>query len=407
MLNNVHEKVLILDFGVSYAQLVARIVRELSVYCEVLPYDADINEIENSGCSGVIFVGGEGNYNFNVPILKVCENYKLEDIKSFLYETCKFKGTWTEGAYTEMMINAIKNQVGDKEVILGLSGGVDSSVCAALIHKAIGNRLTCIFVDTGLMRKNEPEEIKNIFGSRGINLVMIDAEKRFLDKLKDVSDPEKKRKIIGAEFIKVFEEESAKFKNASFLAQGTIYPDIIESGNKHSETIKSHHNVGGLPDYMKLELCEPLKYLFKDEVRKVGEELGLPHEMVWRHPFPGPGLGVRCVGALCKERLDVLREADAIFIEEIRKADLYDSIWQAFAQLLPVKSVGARDGKRTYNETCVLRAIHSTDAMSAKPVKISFELLEKVAQRILNEVEGINRVLYDISPKPPATIEWE
>lgn len=407
MANSGHEKILIIDFGTSYSQLVARKVRELNVYCEVIPYDADKNESDAVNCVGIIFVGGSQATDIKCPAIEINENYTETEIKDFLYNTCKCKGTWTEGAYTEMMIKSIREQVGDKEVILGLSGGVDSSVCAALIHKAIGDRLTCIFVDTGLMRKNEPQEIKEVFGTRGINLVMIDAEKRFLDKLKDVADPEKKRKIIGAEFIKVFEEESAKFKNASFLAQGTIYPDIIESGNKHAETIKSHHNVGGLPDYMKLELCEPLKYLFKDEVRKVGEELGLPHEMVWRHPFPGPGLGVRCVGALCKERLDVLREADAIFIEEIRKAGLYDSIWQAFAQLLPVCSVGARNGKRTYNETCVLRAIHSTDAMTAQPVKISFELLEKVAKRILAEVDGVNRVLYDISPKPPATIEWE
>ncbi|MBQ0106063.1 MAG: glutamine-hydrolyzing GMP synthase [Armatimonadetes bacterium] len=400
-----HEKILIVDFGVSYGQLIARKIRECRVYCEVVPYDAD--EFDVSNCKGIVYAGGSDSKIKGFPVLSLDENWKEDEIKDFLYNICGCKGTWTEGAYTSMMIDAIREQVGDKEVILGLSGGVDSSVCAALIHKAIGDRLTCIFVNTGLMRKNEPEEIEKVFGGRGINLVMIDAEQRFLDKLKDVSDPEKKRKIIGAEFIKVFEEESAKFKNASFLAQGTIYPDIIESGNKHSETIKSHHNVGGLPDYMKMELCEPLKYLFKDEVRKVGEELGLPHDMVWRHPFPGPGLGVRCVGALCKERLDTLREADAIFIEEIRKAGIYDDIWQAFAQLLPVCSVGARNGKRTYNETCVLRAIHSTDAMTAKPVKISFELLEKVAARILGEVSGINRVLYDISPKPPATIEWE
>ena len=407
MSNSVHEKILILDFGVSYGQLIARKVREAKVYCEVLPYDADTKEIESVDCIGVIFAGGKSDISFSCPTIELDENYTEDKIKSFLYDTCKCKGTWTEGAYTEMMINAIKEQVGDKEVILGLSGGVDSSVCAALIHKAIGDQLTCIFVDTGLMRKDEPKEVYDIFSERGMKLVMVDAEDRFLAKLKGVTDPEQKRKIIGAEFIKVFEEESAKQENASFLAQGTIYPDIIESGNKHAETIKSHHNVGGLPDYMKLELCEPLKYLFKDEVRKVGEELGLPHEMVWRHPFPGPGLGVRCVGELRKDRLDTLRDADAIFIDEIRKAGLYDSIWQAFAQLLPVCSVGARDGKRTYAETCVLRAIHSTDAMSAQPVKISFELLEKIAKRILTEVDGVNRCLYDISPKPPATIEWE
>ncbi|MBQ7257159.1 MAG: glutamine-hydrolyzing GMP synthase [Abditibacteriota bacterium] len=407
MENTVHEKILVLDFGVPYGQLVARKVRELKVYCEVLPYDADTEEIMAVDCIGVICVGGNKDYGFKVPVLDLDENWTEENIKTFLYDVVKCKGTWTEGAYTAMMINAIKNQVGDNEIVLGLSGGVDSSVCAALIHEAVGDKLTCIFVNTGLMRKNEPQEVERVFSTRGVKLVMIDAEKRFLDLLKGVDDPEKKRKIIGAEFIKVFEEEAKKYKNAKFLAQGTIYPDIIESGNKHAETIKSHHNVGGLPEHLNLELCEPVKYLFKDEVRKVGEELGLPHSMVWRHPFPGPGLGVRCVGALCKERLDILREADAIFVEEIRNAGLYDDIWQAFAQLLPIKSVGARDGKRTYNETCVLRAIHSKDAMTAKPVKIPFELLEKVAGRILNEVEGINRVLFDISPKPPATIEWE
>jgi len=332
----------------------------------------------------------------------------IEIIRNFVINICKCAGSWTSESYIDMAIAEIKETVKNNHVICGLSGGVDSSVTATLIHKAIGNQLTCIFVDHGLMRLNEPEDVKSIFvDSKGMNIIFIDARKRFLDALAGISDPEQKRKIIGAEFIKVFDEESNKIKNAKFLAQGTIYPDIVESGNKHSATIKSHHNVGGLPDYMKLGLVEPLKYLFKDEVREVGKELGLPHDMVWRHPFPGPGLGVRCIGKITEERLDTLRLADAIYIEEIRKAGLYNKIWQAFAILLPVKSVGVKGDFRTYEETCVLRAVNSTDAMTADWAIIPSEVLTKISSRILNEIKGINRVLYDVSTKPPSTIEWE
>lgn len=329
-------------------------------------------------------------------------------IKNFVINICGCSGNWTSESYVDMSIANIKSTVGDAHVICGLSGGVDSSVAATLIHKAIGDQLTCIFVDHGLLRLNEPEDVKKIFAdTKGMKIIFVDARERFLEALKGVSDPERKRKIIGAEFISVFNEEASKIPNARFLAQGTIYPDIVESGNKHSATIKSHHNVGGLPEYMKLKLLEPLKYLFKDEVRIVGEILGLPHDMVWRHPFPGPGLGVRCIGKITEDRLETLRLADNIYISEIKAAGLYNKIWQAFAILLPVKSVGVKGDFRTYEETCVLRAVNSSDAMTADWSVIPNEILAKISNRILNEVRGVNRVLYDISTKPPSTIEWE
>ncbi|MBP5273343.1 MAG: glutamine-hydrolyzing GMP synthase, partial [Abditibacteriota bacterium] len=327
-------------------------------------------------------------------------------LRNFVTRICGCRCEWTTASYVDTAVRDIREQVKDGRVICGLSGGVDSSVTATLIHKAIGDRLTCIFVDHGLMRLNEPEEVRKTFADKGINVIYIDARKRFLSLLAGVTDPEKKRKIIGAEFIRLFEEQAAKFDDARFLAQGTIYPDIVESGNRHAAVIKSHHNVGGLPERMDLELVEPLKYLFKDEVRNVGRSLGLPETMGDRHPFPGPGLGVRCVGELRVERLDVLRAADAIFIEEIRKAGLYGNIWQAFCMLLPVKSVGVRNESRSYEETIVLRAVKSTDAMTADWYPFPPELLQKISARILKEVP-VNRVLFDISAKPPATIEWE
>ena len=312
--------------------------------------------------------------------------------------------------YIESTVKQIKERVGNKQVILGLSGGVDSSVAAALINKAIGKQLTCIFVDTGLLRKNEAKQVMEVYAKNfDMNIKCVNAEERFLTKLAGVTDPETKRKIIGKEFVEVFNEEAKKIEGAEFLAQGTIYPDVIESVSVKgpSVTIKSHHNVGGLPEDLKFELLEPLRELFKDEVRKVGRELGIPDYMVDRHPFPGPGLGIRILGEVTKEKADILREADAIFIEELRKADLYNKVSQAFVVLLPVKSVGVMGDERTYEYTAVLRSANTIDFMTATWSHLPYEFLEKVSNRILNEVKGINRLTYDISSKPPATIEWE
>ena len=311
--------------------------------------------------------------------------------------------------YSVKAIEELKQQVGDKKVLLALSGGVDSSVVAALLSKAIGKNATCVFVDTGLMRKNEGAEVKKLFEEEyDLNLICVDAEERFLSKLKGVTDPETKRKIIGEEFIRVFEEEAKKLGHFEFLAQGTIYPDILESGDKGKGLVKSHHNVGGLPENIDFDdLCEPLKYLYKDEVRELGLQLGLPDHIVWRQPFPGPGLGVRVIGELTKEKLDILREVDFIFRDEIAKAGLAREIWQYFAILTDMRSVGVRNDERVYAYTVALRAVHSSDAMSASIARIPYDVLEKTAARITSEVDEVNRVVYDITPKPPATIEWE
>ena len=314
------------------------------------------------------------------------------------------------GDYAKEAVEKIRAEVGDEEVILGLSGGVDSSVTAALIHRAIGQRLTCVFVDNGLLRKNEREQVRETFEKNmGLKLIVVDAIDRFMNALAGVSDPEQKRKIIGLEFVNVFQEEAAKIKNAKWLAQGTIYPDVIESAGAKpkSQVIKSHHNVGGLPDTLHLKLLEPLRSLFKDEVRELGIALGLPAEMVYRHPFPGPGLGVRILGEVKREYADLLREADAIFIEELRKADLYDKVSQAFVVFLPVKSVGVMGDGRTYEWVVSLRSVETSDFMTAKWSELPYDLLGRVSNRIINEVRGINRVVYDVSGKPPATIEWE
>ncbi len=332
-------------------------------------------------------------------------------IRNYLYGICGCSGDWSMANFAETMVETIRSQVGDSKVILGLSGGVDSSVAAALIHKAIGNQLTCVFVDNGLLRLNERKAVEKLFGDNfHMKLRVARAEKQFLDGLKGVTDPERKRKIIGRIFIKVFDEEVKKIGDVDFLAQGTLYPDVIESvpieGNP-AALIKSHHNVGGLPKKMKLKLLEPLRELFKDEVRKLGEELGLPHDVLWRHPFPGPGLGVRIIGEVTKKRLDVLRQADALLIQEMKDSGWYSKVWQSFCVFLPVRTVGVMGDERTYDNVIALRIVESTDAMTADWAHLPHEFLGRVANRIINEVKGVNRVVLDISSKPPSTIEWE
>ena len=329
-------------------------------------------------------------------------------LSNFLFNICKLQGDWSMSSFAVEKIKAIKELVGDKKVLCALSGGVDSSVAAVLVHKAIGKQLTCVFVDHGLLRKDEGDQVEQIFSEQfDMNLIRVNAKDRFLGKLKGVSEPEKKRKIIGEEFIRVFEEESNKLGQLDFLVQGTIYPDVVESGTDTSATIKSHHNVGGLPEDMHFKLIEPLRELFKDEVRAVGEEIGIPHHLVWRQPFPGPGLAIRVLGEITEEKLLITREADAIFRDEIAKADLESSIWQYFACLPNIASVGVMGDERTYCHTVALRAVTSSDGMTSDWAKIPYEVLDKVSRRIVNEVKGVNRIVYDITSKPPSTIEWE
>ena len=346
---------------------------------------------------------------FHPEVVHSVEGEKM--IRSFVLDICKANADWNMGSFVKESIESIRKTVGNRRVLCGLSGGVDSSVAAVLIHKAIGNQLICVFVNNGMLRKNESESVLDLFGKHfNMNLQYADATDDFLSALKGVTEPEAKRKIIGKVFVDTFYRETRKCGDISFLAQGTLYPDVIESRSPSggpSATIKSHHNVGGLPEDLKWDLLEPLKELFKDEVRALGKELGLPDELVYRHPFPGPGLGVRCIGEVTKERLDTLRDVDAIFIEEIRKAGLYNKIWQALADLLPVKSVGVQGDERTYREVCTLRAVTSEDAMTADWYRMPYEVLQRAASRICNEVSGVNRVLYDITSKPPGTIEWE
>jgi GMP synthase (glutamine-hydrolysing) len=516
-----HQLVLVLDFGSQYTQLIARRIREQSVYCEIHPYTLanDLAKIRAMAPIGIVLSGGPnsvydegaptvpaGIFELGIPVLGVCygaqltahllggkvhsadrreygratvrvlqgdegvfrtvhageelgvwashgdhvdaipagfvhtaesENCKFSGFShaarkihcvqfhpevvhtprgselygNFLFGICGATGDWSMASFVDEAVERIRAQVGSNgRVICGLSGGVDSSVAAAVIHKAIGDRLTCIFVDNGLLRKGEREQVAAIFRDHfHVDLRVIDAEERFLKALEGVTDPEKKRKIIGYEFIAVFEEQAKSIQNAKFLAQGTLYPDVIESVSFKgpSHTIKSHHNVGGLPERMHLALVEPLRELFKDEVRQLGLELGLPKHMVWRQPFPGPGLAVRCLGNLTRARLDVLRNADAIIEEEIRAAGLYESIWQSFGVLLPVRSVGVMGDARTYEEALALRAVHSRDGMTADWVQLPYDVLGRISSRIINEVRGINRVVYDITSKPPGTIEWE
>ena len=329
-------------------------------------------------------------------------------IENFLYNVCELEKSWTMASFAEEKIKEIKEKVGDKKLICALSGGVDSSVAAVLVHKAVGKQLTCIFVDHGLLRKDEGDQVEAIFRDKfDMNLIRVNAKDRFLGKLAGVDDPEKKRKIIGEEFIRVFEEESNKLGGTAFLVQGTIYPDVVESGTGTSAVIKSHHNVGGLPEDMELELIEPLRELFKDEVRAVGEELGIPHDLVWRQPFPGPGLAIRVLGEVTEEKLEIVREADAIFREEVALNGLEGKIWQYFAVLPDIRSVGVMGDERTYCHTIALRAVTSSDGMTSNWAHIPYEVLDKVSRRIVNEVKGVNRIVYDVTSKPPATIEWE
>ena len=508
------ETILVLDFGGQYNQLIARRVRDLSVYAEILPFDAPLERIKSYDPIGIIFTGGpstvtdenaprcdERLLSLGIPILGICygsqlmsqtlggsvrkadkreygktdieydtdcplfsgldkrsvcwmshtyyvdnpppgfkiaavtqscnvaaycsEEKKLYGVQfhpevvhtkfgnkilsNFLYNVCGAKGGWTMKNYAEVAISELKKRIGGGRVLLALSGGVDSSVCAALLNKAVGDRLTCIFVDHGLLRKDEAKQVKEVFeGAYNINLISVDASERFLKKLKGVTEPEKKRKIIGAEFIRVFEEEAKKLGKVDFLAQGTIYPDVIESGKGHAAVIKSHHNVGGLPDHVDFEdIIEPLRELFKDEVRVLGVALGLPRHIVWRQPFPGPGLAIRIIGDITREKVSILQHADYIFREEIALAKLDEEIWQYFAVLTGMRSVGVMGDERTYDYTVALRAVTSVDGMTADWARIPYDVLEKISSRIINEVSHVNRIVYDITSKPPATIEWE
>ena len=514
--NKTIDKILVLDFGSQYTQLIARRVRESDVYSEILPWDVDETKIKELEPKGIILSGGPNSvtksftpripqivFDLSIPILGICygmqtlaeqmgghvvsvdqkefghseleilndsklfneidkklnvwmshgdqvqdlpDGFKLlastktapiaamqhetlpyyaiqfhpevthtnqgqEILNNFILNICNANADWKMDDLISSRIDEIKNQVQDKKVLLGLSGGVDSSVTAALLNKAIGKKLTCVFVDNGLLRKGEADQVMQTFKENmNLNVIKSDSEEIFLRHLKNIEDPEQKRKVIGRTFIDVFDAEAIKLKDIKFLAQGTIYPDVIESSgseSKEARVIKSHHNVGGLPEEMELDLVEPLRDLFKDEVRRMGIELGIPKEMIDRHPFPGPGLGVRIIGEITKEKTKILQEADHIFIEELVNADLYDSVSQAFAVLLPVKSVGVVGDERRYAEVIALRAVETVDFMTAKWAHLPYEFLENVSNRIVNEIEDVSRVVYDISSKPPATIEWE
>ncbi len=425
--------IVILDLGSTENTVLARAIRDLGVYSEIHPHDITVDELKAlKNVKGIVLNGGENRvvdgkevevrpelYDMGIPMLSIdypqskCET-KLtvlpdqETLKKFVFEECQAEANWNMKNFIEDQVELIRQQVGDRKVLLALSGGVDSSVVAAMLIKAIGQQLVCVHVNHGLMRKNESESVVKVFRDElHANLIYGDASERFLGKLENVADPEQKRKIIGGEFIRVFEEEARKLEGIDFLGQGTIYPDIIESGTKTAKMVKSHHNVGGLPEDLKFELVEPLKQLFKDEVRACGVELGLPHEMVYRQPFPGPGLGVRCLGAITRDRLEAVRESDAILREEFARAGLDKKVWQYFTVVPDFKSVGMKNNARVFEYMVIIRAINTVDAMTASVEKVDWDVLERITERILAEVENVNRVCYDMSPKPPATIEFE
>ncbi len=428
------DMIVILDLGSTENTVLAREIRALGVYSEIYPHDITVAEMEAlPNVKGIIIYGGpnhivdgvridviEDIYKMGIPVMAIdhelakCEeNYATweeaeANIKAFVFDTCKAEANWNMKNFVADQIELVKNQVGDRKVLLALSGGVDSSVVAALLLKAIGKQLVCVHVNHGLMRKGESEDVIEVFKNQlDANLVYVDATERYLTKLEGVADPEEKRKIIGTEFIRIFEEEARKLEGIDFLGQGTIYPDIVESGTKTAKMVKSHHNVGGLPEDLQFELVEPLRQLFKDEVRQCGLELGLSDEMVFRQPFPGPGLGVRCLGEITRDRLEVVRESDAILREEFQKAGLDKTVWQYFTAVPDFKSVGMRDNARTFEYMVIIRAVNTIDAMTATIEQVEWPILLKITDRILKEVKNVNRVCYDMSPKPTATIEFE
>ncbi len=427
------DMIVILDLGSTENTTIARQIRDLGVYSEIHPHDITVGELEKlENVKGIVLNGGENRvvngsavdidpslYQCGYPMLAIdhptakCEMTRdslptEEEMKEFVFGVCQAEANWNMKNFIEDQVERIRRQVGDRKVLLALSGGVDSSVVAAMLIKAIGQQLVCVHVNHGLMRKHESESVVEVFQNQlHANLIYVDAVERFRGKLEGVADPEKKRKIIGGEFIRVFEEEARKLEGIDFLGQGTIYPDIIESGTKTAKMVKSHHNVGGLPEDLKFELVEPLKQLFKDEVRSCGLELGLPESMVYRQPFPGPGLGVRCLGAITRDRLEAVRESDAILREEFERAGLNKKVWQYFTVVPDFKSVGVKNNARCFDYMVIIRAINTVDAMSATVERVDWDVLERITNRILAEVGNVCRVCYDMSPKPPATIEFE
>jgi len=409
------ETILVLDFGTPSVQLVPRRIRECGVYSRLVSCNISAEEVRLQQPKGIILSGTSAGLidpeilNLGIPTLEIDPaSFEMERLRHFVKEVCGCQCTWTMKNFAAAAIDRYRQEIGSDEVICGLSGGVDSAVVAAILSKAIGRQLKCILVDSGMMRKDEIKNVVRAFeGHFELELQVVDAADGFLQRLAGVSEPQEKRRCIGHYFIDVFSEAAKQFSNVRHLAQGTIYPDVIESGSDSSATIKLHHNVGGLPEQLGFNLVEPLRDLFKDEVRKLGLELGLPEDFVWRHPFPGPGLAVRCLGEVTREKLDRLRAADAIVIEEIRGSGLYRQCSQVFAVLLPVKSVGMTDGSRTYDDAVAIRCVATDDFMTADWVALPDKVLRKMSSRIISEVQGVNRVVYDISSKPPATIEWE